>query len=112
MTTSYEETTECNKALSAEILRTKNLYHNSIMEGDDERARHKLTIQVGGKDIDIPSEQRLRELEMELAKTKLCLVEANCKAQEYEHDCSNLREKLKNIDNSGVLTQLKARLNR
>ena len=48
MTTSYEETSECNKALSSEILKTKNLYHNSIMEGDDERARHKLTIQVSG----------------------------------------------------------------
>ena len=32
------------------------------------------SIQVGGDLIDIPSEQRLRELEMELAKTKLCLV--------------------------------------
>ncbi|KAL5251392.1 hypothetical protein ACHWQZ_G016932 [Mnemiopsis leidyi] len=141
MTSSYEEMVDSNSVLSSEIERTKNLYHSSLIEGDDERARHKLTIkeyhnmcraleerhekekqelnqevieikaQVGGKAIDIPSEQRLRELEMELAKTKLCLVEANCKAQEYEHKCTTLLEKLKHYE-TGVLNHLKAKLNR
>ena len=33
----------------------------------------------------LSSEQRLRELELELAQTKLALVEAQCKNQELEH---------------------------
>ena len=46
MTSSYEEMVDSNSVLSSEIERTKNLYHSSLIEGDDERARHKLTIQV------------------------------------------------------------------
>ena len=48
MTSSYEEMVDSNSVLSSEIERTKNLYHSSLIEGDDERARHKLTIQVSG----------------------------------------------------------------
>ena len=33
----------------------------------------------------VDSEQRLRELELELAQTKLSLVEAECRSQELEH---------------------------
>ena len=40
-----------------------------------------------------------------------CQVEANCKAQEYEHKCTTLLEKLKHYE-TGVLNHLKAKLNR
>ena len=33
----------------------------------------------------IDAEQRLRELELELAQTKLSLVESECRSQELEH---------------------------
>ena len=33
----------------------------------------------------VDAEQRLRELELELAQTKLSLVEAECRSQELEH---------------------------
>ena len=46
MSSCYDEVVGNNAALSAEILKTKNLYHSSVIEGDDERARHKLTIHV------------------------------------------------------------------
>lgn len=35
--------------------------------------------------VKVDSEQRLRELELELAQTKLSLVEAECRSQELEH---------------------------
>ena len=46
MTSSCHQLEDNNAALSSEILRTKNLYHSSLIEGDDERARHQRTIQV------------------------------------------------------------------
>ena len=33
----------------------------------------------------VDSDKRLRELELELAQTKLSLVEAECRAQDLEH---------------------------
>ena len=38
----------------------------------------------------LSSEQRLRDLELELAQTKLALVEAQCKNQELEHKVDEL----------------------
>ena len=38
----------------------------------------------------LSSEQRLRDLELELAETKLALVEAQCKNQELEHKVDEL----------------------
>ena len=73
-----------------------------------------LTLLPGGEEVSdekLSSEQRLRELEMELARTKLCLVEANCKAQEYEHRNTNLHDKLK-VSESSLMNQFKAKLNR
>lgn len=140
----YEETSEENKLLGGEIVKTKNLYHSALVEGDEERTRHHCTIkeytimckdiesrhdkekaelnqevieikaQLGGEEVSdekLSSEQRLRELEMELARTKLCLVEANCKAQEYEHRNTNLHDKLK-VSESSLMNQFKAKLNR
>ena len=36
----------------------------------------------------VDTEERLRELELELAQTKLSLVEAECRAQDLEHKLS------------------------
>ena len=36
----------------------------------------------------VDTEQRLRELELELAQTKLSLVETECRSQELEHRLS------------------------
>lgn len=38
----------------------------------------------------LSSEQRLRNLELELAQTKLALVESQCKNQELEHKIAEL----------------------
>ena len=38
----------------------------------------------------LSSEQRLRALELELAQTKLALVESQCKNQELEHKIAEL----------------------
>lgn len=38
----------------------------------------------------LSSEQRLRNLELELARTKLALVESQCKNQELEHKVEEL----------------------
>lgn len=38
-----------------------------------------------GAPSSLSSEQRLRNLELELAQTKLALVESQCKNQELEH---------------------------
>ena len=38
----------------------------------------------------LSSEQRLRSLELELAQTKLALVESQCKNQELEHRVAEL----------------------
>ena len=38
----------------------------------------------------LSSEQRLRNLELELARTKLALVESQCKNQELEHKMDEL----------------------
>lgn len=38
----------------------------------------------------LSSEQRLRDLELELAQTKLALVESQCKNQELEHKVDEL----------------------
>ena len=38
----------------------------------------------------LSSEQRLRALELELAQTKLALVESQCKNQELEHKITEL----------------------
>lgn len=38
----------------------------------------------------LSSEQRLRSLELELAQTKLALVESQCKNQELEHKVAEL----------------------
>ena len=46
----------------------------SIFEDDDK-----------GNHSSLSSEQRLRNLELELAQTKLALVESQCKNQELEH---------------------------
>lgn len=43
---------------------------------DDDKANHSSLLS---------SEQRLRNLELELAQTKLALVESQCKNQELEH---------------------------
>ncbi len=36
--------------------------------------------------MSLSSEERLRQVELELARTKLALVEAQCKNQELEHN--------------------------
>ena len=45
-------------------------------EEEDGSIKHKSSLS---------SEQRLRGLELELAQTKLALVEAQCRGQELEH---------------------------
>lgn len=42
----------------------------------------------------LSSEQRLRQVELELAQTKLALVEAQCKNQELEHKIAELNNDL------------------
>lgn len=47
----------------------------------------------------LSSEQRLRNLELELAQTKLALVESQCKNQELEHkvrEASSAGQRVKN----------------
>lgn len=45
----------------------------------DQTATFKTSVKV------VDSEQRLRELELELAQTKLSLVESECRSQDLEH---------------------------
>ena len=49
----------------------------------------------------LSSEQRLRDLELELAQTKLALVESQCKNQELEHKVEELH-----LGQSNVLKRL------
>ena len=42
----------------------------------------------------LTSEQRLRQVELELAQTKLALVEAQCKNQELEHTVQEVKSEL------------------
>ena len=57
-----------------------------LFTGDDE-ALPGNTFKTSVKIED--SDQRLKELELELAQTKLSLVEAECHAQELEHRMAN-----------------------
>lgn len=42
--------------------------------------------------VSLTSEQRLREVELELAQTKLALVEAQCKNQELERNVESSKQ--------------------
>jgi len=48
-------------------------------------------------------EQRVRELELELARTKLCLVEAECRAQDLNHQLMTLTAEMQSSRNNWLL---------
>lgn len=74
----------CGYSLLCTLLFSLQAKLGSSTSEEDETSNHSSLLS---------SEQRLRNLELELAQTKLALVESQCKNQELEH---KLREALSN----------------
>ena len=58
--------------------------------------------EVTDRHSSLTSEERLRKLELELAQTKLALVESQCKNQELEHKVVELSSSAARTRNWGI----------
>lgn len=62
----------------------KHMYiHVQVSKGVSDEDEKKVA--TGNHESCTKSEKQVRDLELELAQTKLALVEATCRAQELEH---------------------------
>jgi len=88
----------CSKSVeNLSVLLDCNPSNSEIAEADVSVSCHPLV------STNSQTEQRVRELELELAQTKLSLVEAECRAQELNHQLTTISSEMQSSRNNWLL---------